>query len=551
MTERGPAAHVERGWPSGQVAPAPTYDHRSWIEVGLLWLSLLAYSALVAPVPGVNEPHYLAKARHYWQPDWCAGDFFLESTNAHTVFYATVGVLTCVFPLDGCAWVGRAIALGLLATGWWRLGVALRLPCWTALTAAWLFLFLQSIGNWSGEWIVGGVESKVFSYAFLFWGAGDWIARFPVRAGLWLGAAIAFHPVVGMWGALAAMTSGLVLRLTANHPPTAPIPLQTNLRAFGLMVATALPGLIPAVQLLQTPVAAQTKYAATYLQVFYRLAHHLDPMTFHRSSWIFYACLLLLWGGLALWSRPSASNNPDEANSDLARSRLWLHGVVAAAIVFALCGVAVGAGPRPPNHMPGFEWRMHLLKFYPFRLADAGLPCAVAWQWAGLLRRKFPAIGQMALPGGLIALTLWAAAGIGQAPRVTREFEADWIGVCHWIRDHVSPYAVVQTPHDRSTFKWYTERSEYVTFKDCPQDPAGIVEWNRRMRWLGKWYQEEFDDGGYSSDELRELRRETGITHLVTDRLGPMEPDPIYQQGRFRVYDLQALPVPSTTRPVQ
>ena len=30
-----------------------------------------------------------------------------------------------------------------------------------AFVAAWLFLGLQAIGNWSGEWVIGGVESKV------------------------------------------------------------------------------------------------------------------------------------------------------------------------------------------------------------------------------------------------------------------------------------------------------------------------------------------------------------------------------------------------------
>ncbi len=100
---------------------------------------------------------------------------------------------------------------------------------------------------------------------------------------------------------------------------------------------------------------------------------------------------------------------------------------------------------------------------------------------------------------------------------------------------------LVQTPHNRSSFKWYAERPEYVTFKDCPQDAAGIVEWNRRMRFLAQWYQEQFADGLYSTAELRELTRETGITHLVTDRLGPMEPAPTYQNATYRVYDLRAI----------
>ena len=60
------------------------------LRVSLLFATLIGYSALRVPVPGINEPHYLTKSRHDWQPEWCAGDFFLESPNAHDVFYRPI-----------------------------------------------------------------------------------------------------------------------------------------------------------------------------------------------------------------------------------------------------------------------------------------------------------------------------------------------------------------------------------------------------------------------------------------------------------------------------
>lgn len=30
------------------------------------------------PAPDVNEPHYLGKAKHYWNHAWAPGDFFFE-----------------------------------------------------------------------------------------------------------------------------------------------------------------------------------------------------------------------------------------------------------------------------------------------------------------------------------------------------------------------------------------------------------------------------------------------------------------------------------------
>ena len=80
-----------------------------------------------------------------------------------------------------------------------------------------------------------------------------------------------------------------------------------------------------------------------------------------------------------------------------------------------------------------------------------------------------------------------------------------------------------------------------MAFKDCPQDAAGIVEWNRRLNFLQQWFEQKYADEFYSANELKDLRRQTGLTHLLTDRLGPLELEPIYRNATFQVYDLRIL----------
>ena len=67
------------------------------------------------PIPDVNEAHYLSKAKHYWNPDWCRGDQFLESADAHQVFYWTFGWVTLFVPLPVVAAIGRCLTWFLLA----------------------------------------------------------------------------------------------------------------------------------------------------------------------------------------------------------------------------------------------------------------------------------------------------------------------------------------------------------------------------------------------------------------------------------------------------
>ena len=63
-------------------SPEPRASYRLIAaEIALIFALFFIHGA--APVPEVNEPHYLAKAKHYWNPDWCSRDFFLQSADAH------------------------------------------------------------------------------------------------------------------------------------------------------------------------------------------------------------------------------------------------------------------------------------------------------------------------------------------------------------------------------------------------------------------------------------------------------------------------------------
>jgi hypothetical protein len=120
------------------------------------------------------------------------------------------------------------------------------------------------------------------------------------------------------------------------------------------------------------------------------------------------------------------------------------------------------------------------------------------------------------------------------------EFD-DWRAVCKWCDENLPPDAVVLTPQASNWgFKWYARRTEYVSYKDCPQDAAGILEWRRRLRFITTWGNENYRDG-YSRAAIRKLANE-GITHIVaSSEVGPFAVRPVYprgsqKNGRFRVY---------------
>ena len=136
-------------------------------------------------VPDSNEAHYLTKAKHYWDSDWAAGDVFLESADAHQVFYWTFGWLTLWLSLEQTAWVGRVATWLLLAWGWQRLSMAAVSRRWIAVLTAAVFVGLNENAHMAGEWVVGGIEAKGFAYALVFFALeqlvrGRWALPFPL-----------------------------------------------------------------------------------------------------------------------------------------------------------------------------------------------------------------------------------------------------------------------------------------------------------------------------------------------------------------------------------
>ena len=92
--------------------------------------------------------------------------------------------------------------------------------------------------------------------------------------------------------------------------------------------------------------------------------------------------------------------------------------------------------------------------------------------------------------------------------------------------------------NDNWSLRWYAERSEYFHFKDCPQDAASIVEWNRRNWVIYHWKNRVFSDASVSAEDLSQLHKETGITHIVCGRFGPVELKPVFLSNNVSVYAL-------------
>jgi hypothetical protein len=481
----------------------------------------------------VNEPHYLCKAKHFSDPSWCARDFFLNSADAHRVFYAVVGPLTRFLSLEQTAWVGRIAVWCLLALGWIRLAGRLIPGKFSAVWSAAIFLAIQSTVTFSGEWLVGGVEAKGFAYAALLLAIAAACSHSWMEAGIALGSAVSLHPVVGGWGAIALAAASLSGRCSPaarsgdagpETPARPPSTWRSLILAGATCLACSLPGLVPAVALVAYRPSGAMGRLADEIQVFDRLKHHLDPLQFPAAAYVSYAVLLVAW----LLMRRSLDRN--------AASRLFARFVLAA-LAIAAGGLAVGFTVRSAE----------LMKFYPFRLFDVFVPIAVSITAAATLERLVSRLAerhrQMASAiGHAIACTAlaWGLTAPGRIanPSGYTKYPETWpafVEACEWIDRHVAPDALFLTPRSNVGFKWYARRAEFVTWKDCPQDAAGILEWKARLDWIARWRDRSLENG-LSELALAELARDTGIDYMLTWTAEPSNTAPVFRNRSFSIY---------------
>lgn len=509
----------------------------------------LCYLVGGSPTPSVNEPHYLGKARHYWIPEWCAGDFFLESADAHEVFYWSFGWVTQFLSLPQSAWLGRLIVWTFFAVAWLTLVRSVTRARWAGLLSAILLLPLIHYGHLAGEWLIGGVEAKGFAWPFVFLGIASAVqGRWPMVWPL-LGIASSFHILVGGWAVIACLIAWQSRRRIDG--------LSWQELAVWLVIGglCSLPGLIPALQLTSQSTAEELREAnLTY--TFRRLSHHL---VFYRfANWnpwspsfniirpVSFAALVFVWWRVSRWH---------PRNDRLSRLRAIVNASLCIACVGIVLDVVLG---------PFHALRASVLRYYWFRLSDILVAAGVAILTTTSL--EYPERLRRSLLFGGIIVAAFGIGGImpklGFGARSTalqqqswrgvldgvdvHEIDDAWLDICRWVKDasHLPQDAIFLTPTRQQTFKWYAQRPDVVTWKDVPQDAAGLNAW-----WARREAVYELGDWPWDHPEAcANVIEAYGVTHVIwpvdqgdgtaAEKQPPGEVQQVYRNDLFRIFAL-------------
>lgn len=508
-----------------------------------------AFAAVAAwPAPDVNEAVYLTKARHAVDPAWGQGDFFLETPDAHGIFYRVAGPLAAALPLPQAAWIGRIAGWALLAIGFRQATIPLIAAARYRVLAALLFSFALRTTTAAGEWVIGGCEAKVFAWAAALGCIGAVAAaRFP-EACFRGGIATAFHPIVGGWTLVATLATWLVelgRPAAAAGSPRGGWPAWTW-RGVALLaggVAAAALGLVPALGL-TAGVDAATRAAATKIYVVERLSHHLLPRTFADGM---IARHLL---AAAAWWLLSRVLTPTPARRRIAVLTWVSLGISAVGVAISLLE------PWAPTIT------YSLLRYYWFRLADVMVPFALATAFAAALSDA-AACGRLtswrpawlrAAVVGLLGVDLavqslhWPLPGrTTVTARADSKVAADaWADICDWVRDHTAADACFLTPRGAASFTWRTGRREVVSWKNSPQDAASLVAWRQRIvdcfSRSGSLVEMERSTAALGPERLRQVAERYAADHVIvpidTPLVDAIPGERLHANGTYAVYRL-------------
>ena len=486
------------------------------------------------PPPGVNEAHYLTKARHYWDPSFCAGDLFLESADAHLVFYWLFGWVTVLVNLETAAWIGRIVAWLLLASGWQRLSATLLPHRGLSVLTAIAFVLLQRSTHMAGEWVVGGIEAKCFAYGLVFHALAcvsrrQWLHVWPL-----LGAATAFHVLVGGWSMVAAAVAFCFDREQRDF--------GKNALSLGAGLALAAFGLIPALQL-NAETAPDVARQAADIYVYKRLPHHLSFSKFKTEFLARMGASMVVFAAAWSWMYSRHDRGP------WARVYWFIGGAVAICLVGIVIDLSLSPSIRGAL----------LLRYYWYRLADVMVPlglCLSGFYFlvhlpAPMLRRLFLALtsagvmwlcGQTMiqnwsrpLPGAFFQLRKF----VKDEDRLQEEYQ-QWQELCLWMQENTPTDARVLAPRGQQTLKWYAFRGEVSNWKDVPQDAGEVVRWYDRQRALFPRDAKRLGLTYWQDDDLLAFMERYGAQLLLLDRdKSKRTPNP---EKLERIYPIEADP---------
>jgi len=440
---------------------------------------ILILNLLLKNILGVNENVVLAEARHFGDPSWIPGDWFLnQHIGYRLVFNAVFGMVSRALPLWLVSIAGRILTYLLFAIVIEKIVRTLEVHLSLVVPALVLFITFQSIV--ARGWMLGGVETKSFAYICAL-GALVALAHRRYRPMFLLtGLAASFHILVGVY---AAFSLGVAMLLTfTSHRDR----MKEIFLAMPFALMTAIPAIYAVGQYLSDSASVDALKAAT-IYVIERNPHHTFPGAWTRPWVVRFSASCMLFAGILTFSRRPAR-------------RVFAAYGLGSAVLFCT-GLVL-------YHSGNYAW----LKLYWFRHPDVIIPLLGFFLLAALMSEPLKVESDpetepksiITIPSvqkaALVIAVLLSTAGMmksayvfsrhlvtiagSERPFYLAHLEPDLRSALSWIKTNTPADAVFIVSPAIDEFYISAERAMFVSFKHSPQTDSDNIEWYNRILLL-------------------------------------------------------------------
>ncbi|WP_196515394.1 DUF6798 domain-containing protein [Nostoc sp. WHI] len=458
-----------------------TLTSTPWVVLEIIAvLALLCIRQLLADNVAGNEVDSLPLARQFADPTWVPGDWSVNQPPIYRVLFQTLfGWLIVSWGFLASSIIGRLFCYSLMASGLVLIGRKLGLNLPLQMLAVTIF-FTGNQGVAAGERIVGVLETKIFAYAMVLLAIGFMLRKSYRLMAFLLGLATSFHVLVGGYTTLFVI-GWLILRRKTRFP---------TMQEFGVMLPLYLVGgalgIKAVIEQLLTPTPTGS-ISPSFIYVFLRLPHHLNPLSWPTYWWIiptFYLALLVSSAGVLWFNRPTKKLSEE---SEEYEARIGLFEFTLISLIPYVLGIIIAP----------FDSQGSLLQYYLFRVGDvmlhlnAGLlfVCALDKIFTGKNKQRLLVLFCCLIVSAKFVILFDYFQKNFQSrlhfPDKVQEVNPQWKDMAAWVRKNTPKNAkFVSPPVEFANFIWLTERPTIAKYRLMAQTKSATLEWFSRMRDL-------------------------------------------------------------------
>ncbi|MBN1953163.1 MAG: hypothetical protein JW801_18305 [Bacteroidales bacterium] len=501
----------------------------SWVEILYLFivLVLLAFPYHI----DFNEMDVLPYARSVYNKHWLPADWYLNLDIPYRYLFSySIGFLAEAFGWMATIFIGRFLSYLLFAIALRELSRILNAgKLYFLFFLAWavyIKVFRFGMGD-AGEWIVGGLESKVFAYSFAMLSLAAFIKKRNNPGMVYAGLALSFHLLVGIYNIFCLLP--VVLLNQAKDIKS----VLKSAYLFVIMGSLGLYGIF--YQLFK---AAPEGYSSGWdIYVTVRVGSHTLP-DFSAKTWIL---LLLFTVGVIFFILKSKKQEVKA-----------MGGYAVFSVLILVIGLVI-------YQLPG---GVPYMRYYFFRFSDVMLPQLFLLMLAAFLSEG--SIGAFLVrqvryvkPLAFILAGIFCLSGISKLIKEGTLNAGTFLErtlpdkkMAAWIRTNTDTEDVFII--DPGDFYFYIncERPSFVSWKHSPQNSKDIMEWYARLKRLN--HGNDFSDlaeirKSYKSlneyELLMILNDYPDVHYLLVPQPTDLHLPLVYKTGKSVLYSLHDQPL--------